>query len=100
LPAEPSFWKKLLLTRNDESCYPCSASAPQSQPEVTEVETTRGQIRLMRRTDESRHGGTTASSEALPELDPWREVGWIFRDGACIAIERHGEENRSRALVD
>jgi hypothetical protein len=27
-------------------------------------------------------------------------VGWIFRDGACIAVERHGEEIRSRVLVD
>ena len=54
----------------------------------------------MRRTEESRQGGATALVEALPELDPWREVGWIFRDGACIAIERHGEEIRSRVLVD
>jgi len=39
-------------------------------------------------------------AEALPELDPWRVVGWIFRDGACIAIERHNEEIRSGVLVD
>jgi hypothetical protein len=38
--------------------------------------------------------------EALPELKPWREVGWIFRDGACVAIERQGDETRARPLVD
>jgi hypothetical protein len=54
----------------------------------------------MRRTEKSREGGSTASADALPELDPWREVGWIFRDGACIAIERHCEEIRSGVLVD
>jgi hypothetical protein len=54
----------------------------------------------MTRTEESRPGGTTASDEALPELDPWRDVGWIFRDGACIAIGRHSEEIRSRVSVD
>ena len=54
----------------------------------------------MRRTDQSGQGGTTASAEVLPDLKPWRQVGWIFRDGACIAVERHGEEIRSRVLVD
>ncbi len=41
-----------------------------------------------------------ASVDALRDLNPWREVGWIFRDGGCIAIERHGDEIRSRVLVD
>ena len=41
-----------------------------------------------------------ASAEALLDLDPWREVRWIFRDGGCIAIERHGDEIRSRVSVD
>ncbi len=27
-------------------------------------------------------------AEALPEIRPWREVGWIFRDGDALAIER------------
>jgi hypothetical protein len=34
--------------------------------------------------------------ELLPELVAWREVGWIFRDGDCIAIERQGDDIRSR----
>jgi hypothetical protein len=43
---------------------------------------------------------SVAPGEALPELKPWREVGWIFRDGSCIAIERQGGVTRARALVD
>jgi|HubBroStandDraft_5_1064220.scaffolds.fasta_scaffold223486_2 hypothetical protein len=35
---------------------------------------------------------------ALPELNPWREVGWIFRDGEAIAVERLGEEARARKV--
>ena len=54
----------------------------------------------MRRMEQSGQGGTTASAETLPDLNPWREVGWIFREGACIAVERQGEEIRSRVLVD
>ena len=40
----------------------------------------------------------TAEREALPDLKPWREAGWIFRDGGCVAIERHGDETRMREL--
>ena len=43
---------------------------------------------------------TAESAELLPELNPWREVGWIFADGACVAIERQGAERRSRKSVD
>jgi hypothetical protein len=54
----------------------------------------------MRRTEQKRQGAATLTAEALPELKPWREVGWIFRDGGCIAIERKGEETRARVLAD
>jgi hypothetical protein len=37
---------------------------------------------------------------ALPELAPWRQVGWIFRDGDSIAIERQGDELRTRVLAE
>ena len=44
---------------------------------------------------------TTATNRVdTPGFKTWREVGWIFRDGDCIAIERLGEEIRSRVLVD
>ena len=43
---------------------------------------------------------STEHAEAIREMRPWREVGWIFRDGGCIAIERQGGELRSRVSVD
>ena len=33
-------------------------------------------------------------AEAMPEIHPWREVGWIFRDGDALAIERQGDRTR------
>jgi hypothetical protein len=40
--------------------------------------------------------------ESVPDLNPWTQVGWIFRDGDCVAIERHGAEldRRPRVLAD
>jgi hypothetical protein len=35
---------------------------------------------------------STQRAEALPELDPWRQVGWIFSDDGCVAIARQGDE--------
>ena len=58
-------------------------------------------VSYMRRHEHKREGMTAVkTAEALPELKPWREVGWIFRDGDCIAIERQGEQTRARVLVD
>jgi len=34
----------------------------------------------------------------LPELKPWREVGWIFRDGEVVAIERQDDTIRERRV--
>jgi hypothetical protein len=36
-------------------------------------------------------------SDAIPEIRPWREVGWIFRDGDAVAIERQGDRIRTRS---
>jgi hypothetical protein len=36
-------------------------------------------------------------AEAIPEMRPWREVGWIFRDGDALAIERQGDRTRVRS---
>ncbi len=41
--------------------------------------------------------GSTKQQAAVPELSPWREVGWIFRDGEVIAIERQGTQTRTRS---
>jgi hypothetical protein len=35
-------------------------------------------------------------AEPLPEMRPWLEVGWIFRDGDAHAIERQGNGTRER----
>jgi hypothetical protein len=48
----------------------------------------------MTRTTEGEPEATPETDETLPELNPWREVGWIFRDGACIAIERQDAVDR------
>jgi hypothetical protein len=34
--------------------------------------------------------------EGIPEIRPWREVGWVFKDGDALAIERRGELTRAR----
>jgi hypothetical protein len=54
------------------------------------------------RRSQSGNGGSAAAASAgsLPELKPWREAGWIFRDGDCIAIERRGDEIRHRVAAD
>jgi len=31
-------------------------------------------------------------SRTLPDLKPWREVGWIFQDGESVAIERKSDD--------
>jgi hypothetical protein len=35
--------------------------------------------------------------EEIREICPWREVGWIFKDGDALAIERQGDLTRARA---
>jgi hypothetical protein len=54
----------------------------------------------MERTEATPHRERTAKAEALPELEAWREVGWVFRDGNCIAIERRGDRTRQRTVGD
>jgi hypothetical protein len=51
-------------------------------------------------TDRLRRVLSSESEEEPAELllNPWREVGWIFKDGEAVAIERHGDESRMRAV--
>ncbi|HWF16821.1 MAG TPA: hypothetical protein VG244_11615 [Acidimicrobiales bacterium] len=51
-------------------------------------------------TEQGKREVSAGAGEALPELKPWREVGWIFRDGGCVAIERRDDVTRARPLVD
>jgi hypothetical protein len=39
---------------------------------------------------------TEVQPAELIESLPWREVGWIFRQGQCIAIEGKGPDVRAR----
>jgi len=34
-------------------------------------------------------------AEPIPDMRPWREVGWIFRDGDARAIERTSKRTRA-----
>jgi hypothetical protein len=36
------------------------------------------------------------TSDAIPEIRPWREAGWIFKEGGAFAIERQGDRKRAR----
>ncbi len=40
---------------------------------------------------------TGEPGETIAGLRPWREVGWIFRDGDAYAIERQGDLTRTRS---
>jgi len=42
---------------------------------------------------------TKRRTGSVPELSPWREVGWIFRNGETIAVERQGASTRLRATA-
>jgi hypothetical protein len=37
---------------------------------------------------------TAEQTEAIPEIRPWCEVGWIFRDGDARAIERQDDRSK------
>jgi hypothetical protein len=38
-------------------------------------------------------------ADSNSDFKPWREVGWIFKDGQVCVIERHGEETRVRTTL-
>lgn len=43
--------------------------------------------------------GDTKPAEPIPEFKPWRELGWFFKDGAAIAIERQVSDIRLRKVA-
>ena len=68
------------------------------QPSVTGRDTTGAHADCMGMgvSEQEQRQAETAERAALPDLKPWREAGWIFRDGGCVAIERRGDETRIR----
>lgn len=41
-------------------------------------------------------GRTAEQADAIPEIRPWCEAGWIFRDGDARAIERKDDRTEVR----
>jgi hypothetical protein len=77
--------------------------APRLQPDVTAHDTTGAQpLRMGGDQGHSEPAGDEEEAAGLPDLKPWRQAGWIFRDGECVAIERQGDEleRRLRVLAD
>jgi hypothetical protein len=74
--------------------------APRLQPDFTEHETAAAQAVRMEHSDEDTGRVMTEGGETLPDLDPWRQVGWIFREDGCVAIARRGEELHHGARAD
>jgi hypothetical protein len=51
-----------------------------------------GERTMSTRTDELLQQG-----DAIAELRPWREAGWIFKNGETLVIERQGDRTRTRS---
>ncbi|HVA09388.1 MAG TPA: hypothetical protein VNG12_21880 [Acidimicrobiales bacterium] len=43
--------------------------------------------------------GGARPGESLPELKPWREVGWIFTSSGTVAVERQDDTIRARSVT-
>jgi hypothetical protein len=74
--------------------------APRSQPVNTKSATKwghRGGMASVR----SNKGvlSDTRLAESIPEFKPWRELGWIFKDGHAVVIERQGSDVRIGKVV-
>jgi hypothetical protein len=35
----------------------------------------------------------------IPEFKPWREFGWVFKDGNAVVIDRKGSDVRLKKVV-
>jgi hypothetical protein len=69
--------------------------APGLQPDHTGPATTVEQGGDMANRPESKGvSRDTKCEESLPPLQPGREVGWVFKNGEVVAIERHECEHR------
>jgi hypothetical protein len=50
---------------------------------------------MKRRSAEDSEEGEATCAEPLPTLKAGREVGWIFKNGEAVAIERHECDHRN-----
>jgi hypothetical protein len=50
---------------------------------------------MTRRPSRHSEANEDQAAQPLPTLKAGREVGWIFKNGEAVAIERHECENRA-----
>jgi hypothetical protein len=53
-------------------------------------------------TSDRSHKGVAGDSrpvEPIPELKPWRQLGWIFKDGDAVIIDRQSSDVRLRKVA-
>jgi len=74
------------------SCARMHRNCNQTSPDMRQQ---RSKFAPMGDTEENSQAEAAA---ALPPFDPTRQVGWIFRDGGCVALERRGDEHLSQAM--
>jgi hypothetical protein len=73
-----------------------TAQAPGSQPADTGPATTADHPGEMASAQQKTvEAGQTSCAKPLPAFRPGRQVGWIFKDGEAVAIERHESETRA-----
>jgi hypothetical protein len=41
----------------------------------------------------------TRLAESIPEFKPWRELGWFFKDGDAVVVERQVSDVRIRKVA-
>ena len=68
------------------------------QPDDTGAATAGVHHEVMVKLTAVRVSAKTSEDEHLPDLKPWREVGWIFKDGEAVVIERESDELRVREV--
>ena len=72
------------------SAFRDEVMAPGLQPDNTGPATTKGQAGgMVNGKAKEAEGGDGNVDESLPPLKPGRQVGWIFKSGEVVAIERH-----------
>jgi hypothetical protein len=65
------------------------------QPDITAIATPTGQcVEMVVGPEDKVTDSGTCGAEPLPDLKAGREVGWIFKYGEAVAIERHECEMR------
>jgi hypothetical protein len=43
--------------------------------------------------------GDSRLAEPIPEFKPWRELGWFFKDGDAVVIDRQCSDPRLKKVA-